>query len=154
MPVMVAPPIGPGIPGKYFPEVEAILLDWHQRQISGHLEYLAEVRDQADDAGERLRAVPEAYALISHDSLGHHDTELAALLHRDPQVAKAQRQVRDLIRDLIAEGAKTGELRDDVAPDELANYCLHSLAGASKLPSKAAVRRLVTVTLSGLCSPR
>jgi hypothetical protein len=50
----------------------------------------------------------------------------------------------------VAEGARSGELRDDVAPDELAIYCLHALGAASTLPSKAAVRRLVVVTLAGL----
>jgi AcrR family transcriptional regulator len=135
---------------KYFPDVEAILLAWHERQITGHLEYLAEVRDQAGDPGGRLEAVLEAYALISHVSHGHHDTELAAFLHRDEQVAGAQQQVRDMIRDLLTRVAETGDLRDDVAPDELASYCLHALAAASSLPSKAAVRRLVTVILAGL----
>ena len=139
---------------KYFPGVEAILLAWHERQIAGHLDQLAEVRDQAGEAGERLEAVLEAYALISHESHGHHDTELAAFLHRDEQVAQAQRRVRDMVRDLLAEGAKSGDLRDDVAPDELASYCLHALAAASTLPSKAAVRRLVAVTLAGLRPPR
>ncbi|WP_353682362.1 hypothetical protein [Mesorhizobium sp.] len=57
------------------------------------------------------------------------------------------------MRDLLAEGAATGDLRDDVAPDELATYCLHALTAASSLPSKAAVRRLVTVTLAGLKPP-
>src|SRR6266545_2527472 len=68
---------------KYFSGVEAILLAWHDRQISGHLEYLADVRG-------------------------------------------------------------------DVAPAELANYCLHALTAASSLPSKVAVRRLVAVTVAGL----
>ena len=135
---------------KYFSNIETILLAWHERQINGHLEYLAEVRDQAGDAGERLEAVLEAYALISHESHGHHNTELAAFLHRDEQVARAQRQLHDMIRDLLTEAAETGDLRDDVAPDELATYCLHALTAASSLPSKAAVRRLVTVTLDGL----
>ncbi|MGI8515506.1 MAG: TetR/AcrR family transcriptional regulator [Acidimicrobiia bacterium] len=139
---------------KYFPDVEAILDAWHQRQITGHLEYLADVRDQAGDAGERLEAVLEAYALISHESHGHHNTELAAFLHRDQQVARAQQQLRHMIRDLLIEAAETGDLRDDVAPDELASYCLHALTAASSLPSKAAVRRLVTVTLAGLRPPR
>jgi AcrR family transcriptional regulator len=134
---------------KYFPDVEAILLAWHERQIAGHLDYLADVRDQAGD-GERLEAVLEAYALISRESHGHHDTELAAFLHRDEQVARAQQQLRHMIRDLLTEAAETGDLRDDVAPDELATYCLHALTAASSLPSKAAVRRLVTVTLAGL----
>ncbi len=135
---------------KYFSGVEAILLAWHERQITGHLEHLAEVRDQAGDAGERLEAVLEAYALISHESHGHHGTELAAFLHRGEHVARAQQQLRDMIRDLLTEAAETGDLRDDVAPDELASYCLHALTAASSLPSKAAVRRLVTVTLAGL----
>jgi AcrR family transcriptional regulator len=132
---------------KYFPDVEAILLAWHERQVAGHLEHLAEVRDQAGDAGERLEAVLEAYALHSDE---HHGTELAALLHRGEHIAHAQRQLRDFIRDLLTEGAATGDLRDDVAPDELASYCLHALTAASSLPSKAAIRRLVTVTLAGL----
>jgi AcrR family transcriptional regulator len=135
---------------KYFPAVEAILLAWHDRQITDHLGYLAEVRNQAGDAGERLEAVLEAYALISHESHGHHDTELRAFLHRDDQVVRAQQQVRDLIRDLLTEGAEAGDVRDDVSPDELANYCLHALTAASRLRSKAAVRRLVTVILAGL----
>jgi AcrR family transcriptional regulator len=137
---------------KYFPSVEAILLAWHERQITGHLEYLAEVRDQAGDAGERLEAVLEAYALISHERYSHEHPgpELAALLHRGAHVAGAQQQVHDMIKDLLTEAADAGELRDDVAPDELASYCLHALAAASSLPSKAAVRRLVTVTLAGL----
>jgi AcrR family transcriptional regulator len=138
---------------KYFSDVEAILHAWHQRQITGHLEYLAEVRDQAGDAGEGLEAVLEAYALISHESHGHHDTELAAFLHGDEQVAHAERQLRDMVRDLLAEGAKSGDLRDDVAPEELASYCLHALTAARSLPSKAAVRRLVTITLAGLLPP-
>ncbi len=135
---------------KYFRDVEAILLAWHERQIAGHLEYLAEVRDRTGDADERLQAVLEAYALIARESHGHHDTELAAFLHRDEQVVRAERQLRDMIRDLLAEGAKNGDLRDDVAAEELASYCLHALTAASSLPSKAAVRRLVTVTLAGL----
>jgi AcrR family transcriptional regulator len=135
---------------KYFPDVEAILLAWHQRQITGHLQQLADIRDQAGDPGQRLQAVLEAYALISHESHGQHATELAALLHRGAHMARAQQQLRDMIQDLLTEAAQTGDVRDDVAPDELASYCLHALSAANSLPSKAAVRRLVTVTLAGL----
>jgi AcrR family transcriptional regulator len=141
---------------KYYPDVEAILLAWHERQITGHLAQLAEVRDQAGDAGERLEAVLEAYALLSHERFSHEHPgpELAALLHRGVHVTEAQQQVHDMIKDLLIEAAETGDVRNDVAPDELANYCLHALAAASTLRSKAAVRRLVTVTLAALRSPR
>jgi AcrR family transcriptional regulator len=140
---------------KYFPDVEAILLAWHERQISGHLEHLAEVRDQAGNAGERLEAVLEAYALISHERFSHEHPgpDVAAFLHRGEHVARAQQQLIDFIRDLLTEAARTGEVRDDVTPEELASYCLHALAAAHSLPSKAAVRRLVTVLWLG-CAPR
>jgi AcrR family transcriptional regulator len=132
---------------KYFSGVEAILVAWHERLVTGHLEYLAEVRDQARDAREQLDAVLEAYALIAYE---HHGTELAALLHRGEHVARAQQQLRHMIRDLLTQAVETGDVRGDVAPEELASYCLHALAAAGSLPSKAAVRRLVTVTLAGL----
>lgn len=138
---------------KYFPDVEAILLAWHERQIQAHLEQLAEIRDHAGDTDQQLEAVLLAYALITHDSHAHHDTELAALLHRDEHLVPAQRQLHEMIRDLLAQGARTGNLRDDVAPGELASYCLHALAAAGSMPSKAAIRRLVTVTLTGLRQP-
>ena len=135
---------------KYFPDVGAILLAWHQREIAGHLHHLAEVRHRAGDARERLEAVLETYALLSQGTRGHGDTELSTFLHHDQQVAQAQQQVRHLFRDLLAEGAEAGAVRDDVAPDELAGYCLHALSAARTLPSTAAVRRLVSVTLAGL----
>src|SRR5438034_9740441 len=47
---------------KYFPDVEAILVAWHDRHVTGHLEQLAELRDQAGDPADRLEAVLSAYA--------------------------------------------------------------------------------------------
>ncbi|MEV0634492.1 TetR/AcrR family transcriptional regulator [Streptomyces sp. NPDC050619] len=135
---------------KYFPDVEAILLAWHNRQITGHLGQLTEIRDRTDGAGDRLEAVLRAFAHISRHSRGHHGSELAAFLHRDERVAHAQGQLHDMIRDLLAAGVRTGDFRGDVAPDELATYCLHALTAAAALPSDAAADRLVTVTLSGL----
>jgi AcrR family transcriptional regulator len=141
---------------KYFPDVEAILLAWHERKITGHLEHLARVRDQTKGATNRLKAVLEAYAFASQDSRrphGHADAEPAAVLHRDLHVARAHKQLHDMIRDLVVEGGKAGELRDDVSPDELASYCLYAVAAAGDKPSKAAVHRLVAVILDGLHAP-
>jgi AcrR family transcriptional regulator len=138
---------------KYFADVEAILVAWHERQLSGHLEQLAKVREKAGDAHEKLEAVLDVYANIQHALRAAHDSELAAHLHRGKHVDAARRQLSDLVRDLLASAAEAGKIRADVAPDELASYCLHALAAASTLPSKAAVRRLVQVTLAGLQPP-
>jgi AcrR family transcriptional regulator len=137
---------------KYFPDVEAILVAWHERQISRHLEHLAQVRAHPGEPVHRLEAVLEAYALIAHESHGH-DPELAAFLHQDRHITRAQHQLHEMIRDLLADAAQTRDIRDDVTLDELASYCLHALNAARMLPSPAAVRRLVKVTLRGL-SPR
>jgi len=136
---------------KYFPDVEAILVDWHHRHITAHLEHLAALRDEANDPSKRLEAVLQAYALIVHErSRQQHGAELTAFLHRDEHVAGPQQQLHDLIRDVLADAANTGHIRDGIAPDELATYCLHALAAAGSLPSKAAVRRLVKLTMAGL----
>lgn len=139
---------------KYFSDVESILFAWHDRQITAHLAHLADVRDQAAGVGERVEAVLEAYALLSRGSGGHHDTDFTALLHRDERVGRAQHEVHAMVRDLLTEAAKAGVVRDDVPPDELASYCLHALSGAGSQRSKAAVHRLVSVTMDGLRPPR
>jgi AcrR family transcriptional regulator len=151
---------------KYFPDVESILAAWHERQVNAHLQALAQIRDRAGTAGERLAAVLEAYALIVHESRAHHGAglgELAARLHVDERhhahpahvehvqhVVEARRRLHSFLQELLTEGATAGAVRDDVPPDELASYCLHALAAAATLPSKAAVNRLVAVTLAGL----
>jgi hypothetical protein len=129
----------------------SILIAWHRRRVHSHIEQLTTIRDRPGSAGERLEAVLEACALILHE---HHATPVAALLHRGEHVARARQQLLGFIRDLLSEGARAGEFRDDVAADELASYSLHALSGASSLTSKAAARRLVTVTLAGLRAPR
>jgi AcrR family transcriptional regulator len=135
---------------KYFPDVEAILIAWHERQIGRHLDQLAKVRDQASNPHERLPAVLEAYALIRNT---HPGGDLAPLLHRGEHMARVHRKLHDLIRDLVADAAASGDVRDDVPTDELATYCIHALTAATDLPTKAAVHRLVTLTIAGLRTP-
>jgi len=134
---------------KYFPDVEAILLSWHERNVSSHLEHLSRLAGQAgDNPRAQLVAVLEAYALIRYHH--PHDSELAAFVHRPEHLVRPQQQVSEFVRTLIAAAAKAGEARDDVTPDELAEYCVHALRAATALRSKAAVHRLVGVVLSGL----
>ena len=136
---------------KYFPDVDAILAAWHDRLITRHLRLLAQVRDAASTPAGQLEAVLEEFALIQHQ---HHDTELpVALLHRGEHIAQARRQLQDLVSELLAAAVEVGAVRSDIAPDELASYCLSALAAAGSLPSEAAVYRLLAVTMSGLRPP-
>ncbi len=132
---------------KYFPDVESILLAWHERQIGAHLEQLGALAHRSGPAVDRLAAVLETFALIEH---GEHDNDLGALLHRGGHVARAEQHLKGLVRGLLSEAVADGDVRKDVPPDELAGYCLHALTAAGRLPSKGAVQRLVKVTLTGL----
>lgn len=143
---------------KYFPGVEAILAAWHARQVSSHLERLAEVRDQAQGASERLEAVLVEYARIQSERMHHHDRahggDLAALLHRDQHVLQAEQRLHNMIQELLEAAIATGGVRDDVPAPELAHYCLHALQAVTTSPTENAMRRLVTVILAGLYRPR
>ncbi|MGP6174365.1 TetR/AcrR family transcriptional regulator [Corynebacterium sp. A21] len=134
---------------KYFPDVDAILIEWHHRHIAAHLEHLTQLGNQHGDPTCRLEAVLSAYAMIIYHR-GSHVPDLGALLHHKEHIAGVQQQVTDLIRDLLIEVAASGHLREDVPPAELASYCLHALTAAEGLDSEVAVRRLVAVTMAGI----
>jgi AcrR family transcriptional regulator len=138
---------------KYFPDVEAILVAYHDRHVTGHLEHLAELRARPGDSGQRLEAALLQYARICYHRGRHGTNELVALLHRDEHVTAAQRQLGDLFQDLLTGAAAAGSVRTDIASAELAKYCLHALSAAGELTSEDAIGRLVTLTLAGLRSP-
>jgi AcrR family transcriptional regulator len=135
---------------KYFPDVEAILLAWHERQITDHLHQLAAVGSRSGSADARLEAVLEAYARINRKQPGTQLSGLLPLLHQGDHVKHAHGHLRDFIEGLITEGAAAGVMRDDVPPGDLADYCLHAISAARQLPSEAAARRLVQVIMTGL----
>ena len=136
---------------KYFPDVEAILTTWHERQVTSHLDHLRAIGAESGEPGRRLHAVLTAYALMTHEvARRHHGTDLAALVHHGGHLDQAEDQLTTLLQDLLAEAARAGAVRSDVAPAELAAYGLNALAAARGLPSAAAVRRLVSLVMSGL----
>ncbi len=138
---------------KYFPDVEAVLVAGHERHVTAHLEQLRGMRDRAGDPAQQLVSVLTAYALISFHRSRHGAPEVAALVHRGEHVARAHQALTELFQELLTAAAQVGSVRDDVAPAELAAYCLHSLGAAGGLPSEAAVHRLVALTLTGLRPP-
>ncbi|GAB3972806.1 hypothetical protein GCM10029978_050760 [Actinoallomurus acanthiterrae] len=134
---------------KYFPDVEAVLLAWHERQIDAHLKQLLRVRDQTESAPRRLEAVLAAYVEATSRH-GRHDGDLADMLHSGEHVAAAHQHLREFIQELVADAAAAGAVRRDVPADELTLYCLHALAAARDLHDPAALDRLVQTILSGL----
>lgn len=146
---------------KYFKDVEAIMIAWHERQVSDHLRQLSSAIADCADPEARLRTALAVYAGLSsagrssqHASPGGgHSLETAVALHRAPHLHHAQRHLHDLFTEVIAAAADAGQVRTDVPPAELATYCLHALTAAAASPSPAARDRLVAVTLTGLLTP-
>jgi AcrR family transcriptional regulator len=133
---------------KYFPDLDSVLIAWHERQVSGHLRHLAEIADRTEGAAARLHEVLAAYAGLSGRQ--GHASDMAAVLHQGPRIARAHAHLNEFMTDLISEAVADGDVRGDVPPGELAAYCLHALAATSGLASQAARDRLVRVTLAGL----
>lgn len=135
---------------KYFSDVETILYAWHQRHIDQQIEHLTEIRDRATAPIEKLESVLEAHARHIHEIRSHHETELAAVVHRGEHLAQAESRLKDFIEALVTDAAETSSVRNDSPPAELAEYCIHALNAARNAASKAAVRRVVSTTLDGL----
>ena len=131
---------------KYFPDVESILMAWHERQVTDHLRQLAEIGEPGDP-GRRFTAVLRRYAGIRHEHRGH---DLGAVLHQGQHMTSANQHLHDFVAGLLTDAAADHVIRDDVPPSELAAFCLHALAAATSLPSTEAVDRLVAITLAAL----
>jgi AcrR family transcriptional regulator len=136
---------------KYFPDVESILLEWHEEQVAGHLEQLRLAGQKGGTAQERLANVLETFASMNHQ-WGQHSGlgELIAMLQQGENATRAERSLHDLLCGLIEDAAQQGAVRADIPADELAWFCLASVRTAQDLSSDAAVQRLLDLVRSAL----
>lgn len=134
---------------RYFPDVDAVLTAWHERQLATHLAHLTGIRNRHTDPAEQLRDVLTAYAHMAgrHGGPGG---DIAAALHSQQHTTHTEDQVTQLVTDLLTTCAHAGVVRRDVPHGELAAWCLHALTAVGPSTSGAAVRRLVGVTLDAL----
>lgn len=131
---------------KYFPDVDAILGAWHERQVARHLAELEAIAAKPGEPMARLHAVLEAYLRNAFGGRDHgHDMPQAGV-----HVAHARAHLRGFLATLIEDAARAGAVRRDVPADELAGYALSALDGAALLTTKAATGRLLDLTLDAL----
>jgi AcrR family transcriptional regulator len=140
---------------KYFPDVETILVAWHEERISAHLAELQEARGRGGSPLEQLRRVLEAFAMMTH-RWGRHESSAAivSVLHQGESVTHAEQAVRTLVGELVVAAIGDGTVRDDVPAEELTSFCLQTAAGAQFLSTQAAVHRMVELIMAGLLPPR
>ncbi|HVA74903.1 MAG TPA: hypothetical protein VNF71_10110 [Acidimicrobiales bacterium] len=75
-------------------------------------------------------------------------TDIIALIHHGDQVPPIEARLPRFLSDLLAEAARAGQARSDVAASELAHYCLHALGAAAA--SRAARQCVVGLMLAGM----
>jgi AcrR family transcriptional regulator len=132
---------------KYFPDIESILVAWHAREFSHHLQRLRAI---GDDPTVTLRALaPLIVAFREHSKRAHAD--IGALAQT---VAGTQRLLGDaawvelvaVVTRLLAGLAARHEVRGDYDPETLALWLLHGVH-APDLDDHA-VARLVADSLA------
>jgi AcrR family transcriptional regulator len=131
---------------KYFPDIDAVLTAWHERQVAQHLALLSEAAARTATPLGRLRAVLTAYTELrrGHDGGG----DLAAMLHGSPHVTAAHAHLQAFLRELIAAAVAAGEIRTEPAAADLAAFCLAALDHLP--PSRPAALRRVELVLAAL----
>ena len=133
---------------KHFPDVEAVLVAWHESHVERHLQLLEAVRDRVPDPGARIEAALTAYAHAVHHQ---GSSNLAALLHQKDHVVDARRHLAGFVQELLVEAVAHGAVRDDVPAGELTAYCLSAVdAAAAPTVDDDGIARLVQLIMSGL----
>lgn len=130
---------------KYFPDVRAILVAWQEQRVSANLVALTAARDAGGPPRARLERMLEAYGLQVREQ---HTPALSGFLHSTDHAVRGYAELTKMLRSVLAEGARSGDLRHDVPPAELASFCISALA--TPVSSTAAARRLVRVVMSAL----
>ncbi|MHA7284518.1 TetR/AcrR family transcriptional regulator [Arthrobacter sp. TMS2-4] len=157
---------------KYFSDVQALLLAWHERQIGEHLGHLHHVRDQAGhyvagtgqhdehdghgtDPVATVRAVLEAYALMLQQSSMD---RAPGYLHAGPHTDRAHAHLHEFLAEVISDATASADghelstvsVRNDVPVDDLVSFALHAVNAAAIARSPEAARLLVGVVVDGL----
>jgi AcrR family transcriptional regulator len=140
---------------KYFPDVEAIVVAWHERQVGEHLAQLTEAAAAPAEPDARLRTVLLTLAELTggrhQQAAMQQGPDLAVPLHRAEHLHQARQQLHALLTDVIAAAAEAGHVRSDVPAADLATFAAHALGAAADAPAtRPAYSRLVELTLAAL----
>jgi AcrR family transcriptional regulator len=131
---------------KYFSSIEEVLAAWHQDQVDRHVKQLRDLV-AATPPEHLLGSLLRTYARLT---TGRSRGSVGMWLHESAYVGHAERVLEVMLADVIAAAAARGDVRSDVAPLELARFCLHALGATHGTSSQASADRLVRVVEDGL----
>ena len=132
---------------KYFGDVDAIFREWHRATLHDHLGRVAEIANGEGDPAAKLAEILETYALTV---FRHHGSRFASMLHLQDHVRRAEEHLIGILAELVGAGARSGQFRRDIPPEELARFCHSSLSSAHLLADEPAVRRAAGLLLDSI----
>lgn len=125
---------------KYFPDIESILVAWHDRDFAHHH---ARLQALVEADSTTLKDVAQFICTQRREHPHHHATELVGnLAHtlaeaHSPMGNAVEGQVLDALTQLIASLAERNEVRSDRDPDFLARWLLHAAHAPADLDDQA-----------------
>ncbi|HWH15744.1 MAG TPA: TetR/AcrR family transcriptional regulator [Miltoncostaeaceae bacterium] len=129
-----------------FADADALLQEWHAREVRRHVGELVRLAARSGRAWVRLERVLLALVWLR-------DGAHAPALHLGGHVASAQDEVHGLLCDLLSEAVKQGDVRGDIRTEVLAGFCLAALSGGPHVPARPAARDLVGLVLCAVRAP-
>lgn len=138
---------------KYFSDVEAVFVAWHEQTAGAHLDTIRGAVDGLEPmAGLQHLLVAHADIVRTWHASGHPD--LTSLSSGTASAFRATHaRVADLFAAQIASAQHAGDARTDLQPSELAHYVLAALEATGAAPSRASAQRITDLIL-GSIEPR
>lgn len=135
---------------KYFSDVEAVLVAWHDETAGAHLGALRSAVEGLDPMAG-LRHLVDAHAEIVRSWHSPGQPDLTSLSTGTLTAFETtHQQVADLFIAQISAAQGAGEVRTDLRPSELAAYVLAALEATQSATSKASARRITDLILASI----
>lgn len=135
---------------KYFHGIDEILVAGHANHVAQHLSHLEALRNEGSSAGAGLHAMLKGYAQICFHRGASATTELHGLVHRGDEHERSSADVTALFTKVVQDAQDRGQVRTDVAAEELAAYSLHALEAAGQTRAAGAIEHLVELVAESL----
>ncbi|EGD42866.1 TetR/AcrR family transcriptional regulator [Nocardioides sp. NBC_00368] len=135
---------------KYFRGVDDMLVAGHAEHVAQHFTHLEGLRDEASSAGAGLYAMLQGYARICFHRGSSAASDLHGLVHRGDQHRRNSADLTVLFAKAVRDAQESGQVRPDVATEELAAYSIHALEAAGQASGADEVDRLVDLVAESL----
>ena len=129
---------------RYFPDIDAILLAWHEAHIEQHLAALEALPERSANALDTFRTALRTYG---QNMSRHGEHPLVPMLHASTHMAHAHRRLQEFMATLIDRAVAQGLVRKDIPARELAAYSLAAVQGGG---TGASLDRRIILILDGL----